>query len=66
MDVVPVNNKSDGLLIGQEIGGRTSSRQKGIDDSIRQGIAQKDLTMDTWYLNIGNQPDSRMYVRVNG
>lgn len=54
MDVVPVNNKSDGLLIGQEIGGRTSSRQKGIDDSIRQGIAQKDLTMDTWYLNIGN------------
>lgn len=46
MDVVPVDNKPDGLLIGQEIGGRTSSRQKGFDDSMRhrellRGIQQR-------------------------
>ena len=45
MDVAPVNNKYDGLLLRQEIGGETSGRQKEFWDRARLSgdLARKDV-----------------------
>jgi hypothetical protein len=53
MDVVPVNNKSDGLWLRQEIGGG-----RGFWDSARrERFTQKAVTeTNAWCLSISNQP----------
>ena len=61
MNVAPVNNKSDGLWLRQEIGGGTSRwrENSGIQPGrrVHQGRCEEP---DVWYLSIGNQPCGRM------
>jgi len=45
MDDAPVNHKSDGLWLRQEIGGGTSRRQKGSWDRAKHGrFSWEDMT----------------------
>jgi len=48
INVAPVNNKSDGLWLRQDIEGGTSGKQKEFHDKARsRRFAQEDLTRQT-------------------
>lgn len=61
MDVAPVNNKSDGPWLRQEIGGGTTGREKEFWDRARKEIGpERCEETDTRYLSTGNQPCGRV------
>ena len=66
MDVTPVNNKSDGLRLRQEIGGRAFGRRKdsGIEPGGRFARGRCEKT-EVWYLSTSNQPYGRMWIKIN-
>lgn len=66
MGTSPVNNKSDGLQVKQEIG-VTPEKSKEFWDRARWGIHPKRREeIDSWYLSTGNQPHGRMWIKING
>jgi hypothetical protein len=58
-DVVPVNNKSDGLWLRQDIGSVTSGRREFWDSARWEIHLERCEETDTWYLSTGNQPGGR-------
>jgi len=50
MGMVPVNNKSDGSWLRQEIGGGTSGRQKRFWVSAGRGFTLEVNKTEEWYL----------------
>ena len=61
MEVAPVNNKSGGLWVSQEIGGRTSRRKKEFGDTASQEIhLERCEEMHTQYLSAGKQTRGKM------
>ena len=57
MVAAPVNNKSDGLWLRQEIGGGTSVGNSGRARHRRFTVMRG---RDTWYLSTGNQTHGRL------